>query len=153
MLQIVGYAARGRTPNDPISEVSTAIRGCTWTVALLMITRVTRHTLASSSKSLAEADTYTRPFSVSNICLSLALFNTLNLDMEQQAKATPEIRKVAVFLRSGKAGIKVRVGALNGKRFDYFKGLWLLPAPAFARSYVTQANLQSRRCSRPRMRS
>ncbi|KAJ7906265.1 translocation protein [Mycena leptocephala] len=41
--------------------------------------------------------------------------------MEQQAKAPPDLRKVAMFLRSGKAGIKVRVGALNGKRFDYFK--------------------------------
>ncbi|KAJ7211215.1 translocation protein [Mycena pura] len=56
--------------------------------------------------------------------------------MEQQAKATPEIRKVAVFLRSGKAGIKVRVGALNGKRFDYFKGksaIKALLSPAYAK--------------------
>jgi translocation protein SEC62 len=43
--------------------------------------------------------------------------------MEQQAKAPPDLRKVAIFLRTGKAGIKVRVGALNGKRFDYFKGV------------------------------
>lgn len=42
--------------------------------------------------------------------------------MEQQAKAPEELRKVAQFLRSGSAGIKVRVGALNGKRIDYFKG-------------------------------
>lgn len=42
--------------------------------------------------------------------------------MEQQAKAPPEIKNVAQFLRSGKAGLKVRVGALNGKRLDYFKG-------------------------------
>ncbi|KAF7316284.1 Translocation protein [Mycena indigotica] len=56
--------------------------------------------------------------------------------MEQQAKAPPDIRKVAVFLRSGKAGIKVRVGALNGKRFDYFKGksaIKALLSPAYAK--------------------
>ncbi|KAL0578227.1 Translocation protein S62 [Marasmius crinis-equi] len=44
------------------------------------------------------------------------------MSMEQQAKAPPELKKVAQFLRSGSAGIKVRVGALNGKRVDYFKG-------------------------------
>lgn len=43
--------------------------------------------------------------------------------MEQQLKAPPEIRKTAQFLRSGGAGMKVRVGALNGKRLDYFKGV------------------------------
>jgi len=42
--------------------------------------------------------------------------------MEQQLKAPPEIKKVADFLRSGSAGLKIRVGALNGKRVDYFKG-------------------------------
>jgi translocation protein SEC62 len=42
--------------------------------------------------------------------------------IEQQAKAPPEIRNVVSFLRSGSAGMKVRVGALNGKRIDYFKG-------------------------------
>jgi translocation protein SEC62 len=42
--------------------------------------------------------------------------------MEQQLKAPPEIKKVAQFLRGGGAGMKVRVGALNGKRLDYFKG-------------------------------
>ena len=41
---------------------------------------------------------------------------------EQQANAPQELRNVASFLRSGKAGMKVRVGALNGKRVDYFKG-------------------------------
>ena len=41
---------------------------------------------------------------------------------QQQAKAPPEIRHVVSFLRSGSAGMKVRVGALNGKRIDYFKG-------------------------------
>lgn len=45
-----------------------------------------------------------------------------SLTMEQQIKAPPEIKKVAQFLRGGGAGIKVRVGALNGKRLDYFKG-------------------------------
>ncbi|KAJ7599000.1 translocation protein [Mycena floridula] len=42
--------------------------------------------------------------------------------MEQQGKAPDEVRKVAQFLRSGAAGMKVRVGALGGKRVDYFKG-------------------------------
>jgi translocation protein SEC62 len=41
---------------------------------------------------------------------------------ELQKRASPEIRNVVSFLRSGKAGLKVRVGALNGKRLDYFKG-------------------------------
>ncbi|KAJ7634886.1 translocation protein [Roridomyces roridus] len=56
--------------------------------------------------------------------------------MEQQAKAPPDLRKVAGFLRSGSAGIKVRVGALNGKRFDYFKGksaIKALLSPAYAK--------------------
>jgi len=56
--------------------------------------------------------------------------------MEQQAKAPPDLRKVAMFLRSGSAGIKVRVGALNGKRFDYFKGksaIKALLSPAYAK--------------------
>ncbi|KAF7325797.1 Translocation protein [Mycena kentingensis (nom. inval.)] len=56
--------------------------------------------------------------------------------MEQQAKAPPELRKVAVFLRTGNAGIKVRVGALNGKRFDYFKGksaIKALLSPAYGK--------------------
>jgi len=42
--------------------------------------------------------------------------------MEQQLKAPPEIKNVAQFLRSGGSGLKARVGALNGKRLDYFKG-------------------------------
>nr|GAT52945.1 translocation protein [Mycena chlorophos] len=70
------------------------------------------------------------------ITLRHLILATCGLVMEQQAKATPEIRKVAVFLRSGKAGIKVRVGALNGKRFDYFKGksaIKALLSPAYAK--------------------
>lgn len=47
--------------------------------------------------------------------------------MEQQAKAPPDLKKVAQFLRSGGAGMKVRVGALNGKRVDYFKGTSRFP--------------------------
>jgi len=43
--------------------------------------------------------------------------------MEHQAKAPPEIQKIAQFLRGGSSGLKIRVGALNGKRLDYFKGL------------------------------
>jgi translocation protein SEC62 len=43
--------------------------------------------------------------------------------MEAQAQASPTIIKVANFLRTGNAGMKMRVGALNGKRIDYFKGV------------------------------
>ena len=39
--------------------------------------------------------------------------------MEQQAKAPGDIKKVADFLRGA---MRARVGALNGKRVDYFKG-------------------------------
>jgi translocation protein SEC62 len=41
---------------------------------------------------------------------------------EMQLKASQEIRNVVNFLRSSKAGLKNRVGVLNGKRVDYFKG-------------------------------
>jgi len=57
--------------------------------------------------------------------------------MEQQAKAPPEIQKVALFLRSSGAGMKVRVGALNGKRLDYFKGksaIKALLSPAYQKT-------------------
>jgi len=56
--------------------------------------------------------------------------------MEQQLKAPPEVKKVADFLRSGGAGLKIRVGALNGKRVDYFKGksaVKALLSPAYAK--------------------
>ena len=43
--------------------------------------------------------------------------------VEAQSKAPQDIRNVVNFLRSSKAGIKVRMGALNGKRTEYFKGL------------------------------
>ena len=42
--------------------------------------------------------------------------------MENQQKAPPEIRKVIDFLRGASAGIKNRVGVLNGSRREYFKG-------------------------------
>lgn len=45
--------------------------------------------------------------------------------MEQQAKAPPEIKRIADFLRGGGSGMKIRVGALNGKRLDYFKGTYI----------------------------
>jgi len=51
--------------------------------------------------------------------------------MEQQLKAPPEIKNVAQFLRST---LKARVGALNGKRLDYFKGksaVKALQSPAY----------------------
>jgi translocation protein SEC62 len=41
---------------------------------------------------------------------------------ELQLKAPQEMRNVVNFLRSSKAGLKNRVGVLNGKRIDYFKG-------------------------------
>ncbi|KAF5334606.1 hypothetical protein D9611_011993 [Ephemerocybe angulata] len=56
--------------------------------------------------------------------------------MEQQLKAPPDVKKVADFLRSGGAGLKIRVGALNGKRVDYFKGksaIKALLSPAYAK--------------------
>ena len=42
--------------------------------------------------------------------------------MEQQSKAPQDIRNVVNFLRNSKAGMHIRVGILNGKRIDYFKG-------------------------------
>ncbi|EKM58010.1 uncharacterized protein PHACADRAFT_193135 [Phanerochaete carnosa HHB-10118-sp] len=56
--------------------------------------------------------------------------------VDAQAKAPQDIRNVVNFLRSSKAGIKVRVGALNGKRADYFKGkaaVKALLSPAYAK--------------------
>jgi translocation protein SEC62 len=45
--------------------------------------------------------------------------------LEQQAKAPADLRNVAQFLRGSNSGMKIRVGALNGKRIDYFKGALL----------------------------
>ena len=42
--------------------------------------------------------------------------------LEQQAKAPSDLRNVVQFLRGSNSGMKIRVGALNGKRVDYFKG-------------------------------
>ncbi|THH19113.1 hypothetical protein EW146_g1983 [Bondarzewia mesenterica] len=59
--------------------------------------------------------------------------------VEQQAKAPPNVRNVVTFLRSSKAGLKNRVGVLNGKRIDYFKGascksaVKALLSPAYAK--------------------
>ncbi|OBZ67453.1 Translocation protein sec62 [Grifola frondosa] len=56
--------------------------------------------------------------------------------MEQQANAPQDIRNVVNFLRSSKAGMKIRVGILNGKRVDYFKGksaVKALLSPAFSK--------------------
>ncbi|TRM63657.1 translocation protein Sec62-domain-containing protein [Schizophyllum amplum] len=55
---------------------------------------------------------------------------------QQQQKAPADIKQVAVFLRSGSAGLKVRVGTLNGKRFDYFRAksaIKALTSPAYAK--------------------
>jgi len=59
---------------------------------------------------------------------------------EQQQKASPEIQNVVNFLRSSKAGLKNRVGVLNGKRIDYFKGrsaVKALLSPAYAKTKNT----------------
>jgi len=56
--------------------------------------------------------------------------------LEQQAKAPPELRNVAQFLRGSSSGMKIRVGAINGKRIDYFKGksaVKALLSPAYAK--------------------
>jgi len=56
--------------------------------------------------------------------------------MENQAKAPTHLLKVAQFLRSSKAGMKMRVGILNGKRVDYFKGnaaIKAIMSPAYAK--------------------
>ncbi|KIK25983.1 hypothetical protein PISMIDRAFT_676511 [Pisolithus microcarpus 441] len=53
-----------------------------------------------------------------------------------QAKAPPQVYNVVHFLRSSQAGMKTRVGALNGKRVDYFKGksaVKALLSPAYAK--------------------
>jgi len=59
---------------------------------------------------------------------------------EQQQKASQDIRNVVNFLRSSKAGLKNRVGVLNGKRVDYFKGrsaVKALLSPAYAKTKNT----------------
>jgi translocation protein SEC62 len=59
---------------------------------------------------------------------------------EQQQRAPQEIRNVMNFLRSSKAGLKNRVGVLNGKRVDYFKGrsaVKALLSPAYAKTKNT----------------
>jgi len=59
---------------------------------------------------------------------------------QQQQKASQEIRNVVNFLRSSKAGLKNRVGVLNGKRIDYFKGrsaVKALLSPAYAKTKNT----------------
>jgi len=56
--------------------------------------------------------------------------------MEQQSTAPPEVRNVVKFLRSSSSGVKTRVGVLNGKRVDYFKGKGAVKAllsPAYAK--------------------
>jgi len=56
--------------------------------------------------------------------------------MENQAKAPPEIRNVINFLRGSSAGLKNRVGVLNGSRREYFKGksaIKALQSPAYAK--------------------
>lgn len=52
-------------------------------------------------------------------------YNRIATDMstsDQQTKAPADLRNVVQFLRGSNSGMKIRVGALNGKRIDYFKG-------------------------------
>ena len=53
--------------------------------------------------------------------MSSPLLSDLCFRQEQQSAAPPEARNIVNFLRNN-AGIKTRVGVLNGKRVDYFKG-------------------------------
>jgi len=56
--------------------------------------------------------------------------------MDNQKAAPPEVMAVVKYLRSSKAGVKIRVGVLNGKRIDYFKGKGAVKAlllPAFSK--------------------
>ncbi|SPO25584.1 related to translocation protein sec62 [Ustilago trichophora] len=58
-----------------------------------------------------------------------------HISQEQQSSAPLPARNVVNFLRN-KSGIKTRVGALNGKRVDYFKGsaaVKALLSPAYAK--------------------
>lgn len=71
-------------------------------------------------------------FSSFRPCLLSLLTDAFQGVADAQAKAPQDIRNVVNFLRSSKAGIKVRVGALNGKRTDYFKGAHRSPVPHVA---------------------
>ncbi|QRV75823.1 translocation protein Sec62 [Ceratobasidium sp. AG-Ba] len=56
--------------------------------------------------------------------------------MENQKSIPKELLEVVNFLRSSSSGIKTRVGALGGKRHDYFKGKAAVKAvlsPAYAK--------------------
>ena len=56
--------------------------------------------------------------------------------MENQKNIPKELLEVVNFLRSSSSGIKTRVGALGGKRHDYFKGKAAVKAvlsPAYAK--------------------
>lgn len=72
---------------------------------------------------------------------------------DTQAKAPPETRNVLQFLRSSKSGMKIRVGALNGKRVDYFKGislLWILSsASALTTTVITTTTTRQIRSKSP----
>ena len=79
--------------------------------------------------------------------------------MEQQSKAPQDIRNVVNFLRGSSAGIKIRVGVLNGKRIDYFKGASQLSfslsaiLPSGPLLFPEQARPPSRPSPPPRTRS
>ncbi|KAI6168432.1 translocation protein Sec62-domain-containing protein [Pisolithus thermaeus] len=69
-----------------------------------------------------------------------------------QAKAPADVYNIVHFLRSSQAGMKTRVGALNGKRVDYFKGksaVKALLSPAYAKAknvpqITTEAQAETR---------
>jgi len=56
--------------------------------------------------------------------------------MEQQSSAPPQVLNLVKWLRSPKSEVKTRIGVLNGKRIDYFKGksaVKALLSPAYAK--------------------
>jgi hypothetical protein len=57
-----------------------------------------------------------------------SLNHSLHCIMENQKNIPKELLEVVNFLRSSSSGIKTRVGALGGKRHDYFKGVQLIDA-------------------------
>ncbi|EPQ26619.1 uncharacterized protein PFL1_05940 [Pseudozyma flocculosa PF-1] len=55
--------------------------------------------------------------------------------MESQSAAPPQVRQIVNYLRNN-AGLKTKVGVLNGKRVDYFKGsaaVKAIVAPAYSK--------------------
>ncbi|CDR99694.1 related to translocation protein sec62 [Sporisorium scitamineum] len=93
--------------------------------------------MASHSAELTSSSlTRPPPPRKSSCCPALDDDNAVSyVSQEQQSSAPLPARNVVNFLRN-KSGIKTRVGALNGKRVDYFKGsaaVKALLSPAYAK--------------------